>query len=310
MTIATNSEKLMNNVSTQASKRALRAKKRVDWKERIFHGLFLTSAIIGIVSLAIIAYFIFRESIPAFQEVGISGIVLGQDWLPPALYGVATMIVASVVSTFGAVIVGVPVGVLTAIFIAEVAPKRVANIIRPAVELLAGIPSVVYGFFGLVIIVPLIQDIFQVPAGNTILAGIIVLGVMILPTVITVSETSIRAVPHTYKEGSLALGASSIFTIFKLLVPAARSGIMTGVILGIGRALGETMAIIMVMGNAPAMPEGILDSARTLTANIAIEMSYASGVHASALYATGVVLLAFIMILNATLLYLNRERAR
>ena len=310
MTIATNSEKLMNNVSTQASKRALRAKKRVDWKERIFHGLFLTSAINGIVSLAIIAYFIFRESIPAFQEVGISGIVLGQDWLPPALYGVATMIVASVVSTFGAVIVGVPVGVLTAIFIAEVAPKRVANIIRPAVELLAGIPSVVYGFFGLVIIVPLIQDIFQVPAGNTILAGIIVLGVMILPTVITVSETSIRAVPHTYKEGSLALGASSIFTIFKLLVPAARSGIMTGVILGIGRALGETMAIIMVMGNAPAMPEGILDSARTLTANIAIEMSYASGVHASALYATGVVLLAFIMILNATLLYLNRERAR
>lgn len=310
MTIATNSEKLMNNVSTQASKRTLRAKKRMDWKERIFHGLFLTSAIIGIVSLAIIAYFIFRESIPAFQEVGISGIVLGQDWLPPALYGVATMIVASVVSTFGAVIVGVPVGVLTAIFIAEVAPKRVANIIRPAVELLAGIPSVVYGFFGLVIIVPLIQDIFQVPAGNTILAGIIVLGVMILPTVITVSETSIRAVPHAYKEGSLALGASSIFTIFKLLVPAARSGIMTGVILGIGRALGETMAIIMVMGNAPAMPEGILDSARTLTANIAIEMSYASGVHASALYATGVVLLAFIMILNATLLYLNRERAR
>ena len=185
-----------------------------------------------------------------------------------------------------------------------------ADVIRPAVELLAGIPSVVYGFFGLVIIVPLIQDIFQVPAGNTILAGIIVLGVMILPTVITVSETSIRAVPRTYKEGSLALGASNIFTIFKLLVPAARSGIMTGVILGIGRALGETMAIIMVMGNAPAMPEGILDSARTLTANIAIEMSYASGIHANALYATGVVLLAFIMSLNAILLYLNREKAR
>ncbi|XNG99160.1 phosphate ABC transporter permease subunit PstC [Vibrio cyclitrophicus] len=240
----------------------------------------------------------------------LSGIVLGQNWLPPALYGVATMIVASVVSTLGAVVVGVPIGVLTAIFIAEIAPKRLADIIRPAVELLAGIPSVVYGFFGLVIIVPLIQNVFQVPAGNTILAGIIVLGVMILPTVITVSETSIRAVPRTYKEGSLALGASKIFTIFKLLVPAARSGIMTGVILGIGRALGETMAIIMVMGNAPAMPEGILDSARTLTANIAIEMSYASGIHASALYATGVVLLVFIMSLNAILLYLNREKAR
>lgn len=310
MTIATNSDKLMNSEAAQVSKPGLRTRKRVDWKERIFHGLFLASAVIGIVSLAIIAYFIVKESIPAFQEAGVKGIVLGQDWLPPALYGVATMIVASVVSTFGAVIVGVPVGVLTAVFIAEIAPKRVADIIRPAVELLAGIPSVVYGFFGLVIIVPLIQNVFDVPAGNTILAGIIVLGVMILPTVITVSETSIRAVPRTYKEGSLALGASKIYTIFKLLVPAARSGIMTGVILGIGRALGETMAIIMVMGNAPAMPQGILDSARTLTANIAIEMSYASGVHASALYATGVVLLVFIMMLNAALLYLNREKAK
>jgi phosphate transport system permease protein len=308
MTIATNSDKPMSSEASQISK--LRRKDGVDWKERFFHGLFLTSAVIGIISLAIIAYFIFKESIPAFEEVGVAGIVFGEHWLPPALYGVYTMIVASVVSTLGAVVVGVPIGVLTAVFIAEIAPKRLADIIRPAVELLAGIPSVVYGFFGLVIIVPLIQNIFQVPAGNTILAGIIVLGVMILPTVITVSETSIRAVPRSYKEGSLALGASHIFTIFKLLVPAARSGIMTGVILGIGRALGETMAIIMVMGNAPAMPQGILDSARTLTANIAIEMSYASGVHANALYATGVVLLVFIMVLNAALLYLNRQKAR
>ncbi|GAD79707.1 phosphate ABC transporter permease subunit PstC [Vibrio ezurae] len=303
----------MKNDNVQASvlpSSSLREDRGIDWRERIFHGLFLSSAIIGIVSLAIIAYFIVRESIPAFQAAGFGGIVLGQNWLPPALYGVATMIVASLVSTLGAVLFGVPVGVLTAIFIAEIAPKRVGNIIRPAIELLAGIPSVVYGFFGLVIIVPLIQDIFNVPAGNTILAGIIVLGVMILPTVITVSETSIRAVPRTYKEGSLALGASKIYTIFKLLVPAARSGIMTGVILGIGRALGETMAIIMVMGNAPAMPEGLLDAARTLTANIAIEMSYASGLHANALYATGVVLLIFIMMLNGALLYLNRQKAR
>ena len=306
MTIATSSEKPMTSIKSNG----LRAKKGIDWQERIFHALFLTSAIIGIVSLGVIAYTIVKESIPAFEEAGVGNIVLGRDWLPPALYGVFTMIVASIVSTFGAVVVGVPVGILTAIFIAEIAPKRLADIIRPAVELLAGIPSVVYGFFGLVIIVPLIQNVFNVPAGNTILAGIIVLGVMILPTVITVSETSIRAVPRSYKEGSLALGASRIFTIFKLLVPAARSGIMTGVILGIGRALGETMAIIMVMGNAPAMPEGILDSARTLTANIAIEMSYASGVHANALYATGVVLLVFIMVLNAALLYLNRQKAK
>ncbi len=316
MTIAiANSEDSMNGrqeASTPSAdnNRRLRTKKRIDWKERLFHSLFLTSAVIGILSLFIIAYFIFRESIPAFQEVGVSGIVLGTNWLPPALYGVATMIVASIASTFGAVVIGVPIGVLTAIFIAEIAPKRLADIIRPAVELLAGIPSVVYGFFGLVIIVPLIQNIFDIPAGNTILAGMIVLGVMILPTVITVSETSIRAVPAAYKEGSLALGASNIFTIFKLLVPAARSGIMTGVILGIGRALGETMAIIMVMGNAPAMPHSILESARTLTANIAIEMSYASGVHANALYATGVVLLVFIMMLNAGLLYLNKQKAR
>lgn len=308
MTIAMNNQNTLKQ--DKPSQSPLRQKKRVDWRERIFHALFLSCAVIGTLSLATIAYFIVKESIPAFQQAGVSGIVLGQDWLPPALYGVFTMIVASVVSTLGAVVVGVPVGILTAIFIAEIAPKRVANIIRPAVELLAGIPSVVYGFFGLVIIVPLIQDVFQVPAGNTILAGIIVLGVMILPTVITVSETSIRAVPATYKEGSLALGASNIFTIFRILLPAARSGIMTGVILGIARALGETMAIIMVMGNAPAMPEGILDSARTLTANIAIEMSYASGIHASALYATGVVLLVFIMSLNGILLYLNRETAR
>ena len=308
MTIAMNNQNTLDK--EKGSQSPLREKKRVDWRERIFHALFLSCAVIGTLSLATIAYFIIKESIPAFQQVGVTGIVLGQDWLPPALYGVFTMIVASVVSTFGAVLVGVPIGILTAIFIAEIAPKRLADIIRPAVELLAGIPSVVYGFFGLVIIVPLIQDVFQVPAGNTILAGIIVLGVMILPTVITVSETSIRAVPATYKEGSLALGASKIFTIFRILLPAARSGIMTGVILGIARALGETMAIIMVMGNAPAMPEGILDSARTLTANIAIEMSYASGIHASALYATGVVLLVFIMSLNGILLYLNRETAK
>ncbi len=286
----------------------LSAQRKTDWRERIFHGLFLCSAIIGIVSLAIIAYFIVKESIPAFQEAGVGGIFFGQEWLPPALYGVATMIVASVVSTIGAVILGVPVGVLTAIFIAEIAPKSLSNIIRPAVELLAGIPSVVYGFFGLVIIVPLIQDMFTIPAGNTILAGMIVLGIMILPTVITISETSIRAVPKTYREGSLALGASNMYTIFKVTLPAARSGVMTGIILGIGRALGETMAVIMVMGNAPAMPESILDPARTLTANIAIEMSYASGVHANALYATGVVLLIFIMLLNGTLLYLNRQK--
>ena len=301
---------IANNIESSAKGSSLKAKNKVDWRELFFKYLFLSSAALGILSLILIGYFIFREGYDAFAQAGVGSIVLGTNWLPPALYGIAPMIVASVVSTAGAVVIGVPIGVLTAIFISEVAPKRLADIIRPMIELLAGIPSVVYGFFGLVIIVPLIQDVFSVPAGNTILAGIIVLAVMILPTVITVSETSIRAVPRTYKEGSYALGASQMFTIFKLLVPAARSGIMTGVILGVARALGETMAIIMVMGNSPAMPQGLLDSARTLTANIAIEMSYATGLHASALYATGIVLLVFIMVLNGALLYLNRERAR
>ncbi|PSW17674.1 phosphate ABC transporter permease subunit PstC [Photobacterium sanctipauli] len=301
---------IANNIASSAKSSSLKAKDKIDWRELFFKYLFLSSAALGILSLILIGYFIFLEGYDAFAQAGVGAIVFGSDWLPPALFGIAPMIVASVVSTAGAVVIGVPIGVLTAIFIAEVAPKPLANIIRPMIELLAGIPSVVYGFFGLVIIVPLIQDIFSVPAGNTVLAGIIVLAVMILPTVITVSETSIRAVPRTYKEGSYALGASQMFTVFKLLVPAARSGIMTGVILGVARALGETMAIIMVMGNSPAMPEGLLDSARTLTANIAIEMSYATGLHASALYATGIVLLVFIMMLNAALLYLNRERAR
>ncbi|HIF9496611.1 TPA: phosphate ABC transporter permease subunit PstC [Photobacterium damselae] len=304
MTIANNIE------NTATTMTVLKPQKSVDWRELFFKNLFLLSAAIGILSLVTIGYFIFREGFAAFAHSGVTGIVFGQDWLPPALYGIAPMIVASLASTFGAVLIGVPIALLTAVFIAEVAPKPVANIVRPMIELLAGIPSVVYGFFGLVIIVPMIQDLFNVPAGNSILAGIIVLAIMILPTVIAVSETSIRAVPRTYKEGSLALGASHMFTIFRLLIPAARSGIMTGVILGIARALGETMAIIMVMGNSPAMPRGVLDSARTLTANIAIEMSYATGIHASALYATGIVLLVFIMILNASLLYLNAKGAR
>ncbi len=281
-----------------------------DWREDIFRSLFLMAAVLGVLSLATIAYFIFQEGMPALRAAGIGNMVGGTQWLPPALYGIAPMIVASLISTTGAVIIGVPIGVLTAVFIAEIAPKWLSNLIRPAVELLAGIPSVVFGFFGLIIIVPLIQDFFSVPAGNTLLAGVIVLAIMILPTVITVSETALRAVPKTYKEGSYALGASQMYTTFNLLLPAARSGIMTGIILGIARALGETMAIIMVMGNAPAMPEGILESARTLTANIALEMSYASGLHASALYATGIVLLIFIMILNAALLYLNRKKAK
>ena len=297
------------NSEPHASPRQVMLKPKTDWLGMFFQGLFIASASVGVISLATIAWFLFSEGFTAFKEAGVIELVFGNEWLPPALFGIFPMIIASLVSTLGAVIIGVPIAILTAVFLAELAPKWLANIVRPAVELLAGIPSVVYGFFGLVIIVPAIEVLFNVPAGNTVLAGIIVLAIMILPTVITISETSLRALPPAYKEGALALGASHIYSIFKVLIPAARSGILTGVALGIARAIGETMAIIMVMGNAPAMPGSLLEPARTLTANIAMEMSYATGIHSSALYSTGIVLLVFIVLLNAGLLYINKKRA-
>ena len=275
--------------------------------DKSFHSLFFLSALVSTFAVATIAVFIFIEGLPALQSVGVGNFVTGSSWNPPGYFGILPMISGSLLSTAGAIAIGVPMGLLTAVFLAEIAPERVAHTLRTAIELLAGIPSVIYGFFGLVVIVPLIEQVFNIPAGNTTLAGIVVLAIMILPTVITLSETSLRAVPKTYREGSLALGASQIFTIFKVVIPAARSGILTGVILGIARAIGETMAIIMVMGNAP-MIAGLLEPSRTLTANIALEMSYASGLHANALYATGIVLFIFIMLLNSALLYLNRKK--
>ena len=277
--------------------------------DKAFNGLFFLCALVSTFAVSTIAVYIFAEGLPALKAVGVFDFVSGSSWVPPVYFGILPMISGSVVSTIGAIVLGVPMALLTAVFLAEIASPRLANILRTAIELLAGIPSVIYGFFGLVVIVPAIEQIFNVPAGNTMLAGIIVLAIMILPTVVTLSETSLRAVPQSYREGSLALGASKVFTIFKVVIPAARSGIMTAVILGIARAVGETMAIIMVMGNAPAMATSLLEPARTLTANIALEMAYASGLHSSALYATGVVLFVFIMLLNAALLYLNRNKA-
>lgn len=298
-----------SGIQLQAPRVPLLLKKSGDLIETSFKILFLCCAMAGVISVSTIGWFVFSEGLPALKEAGVISFVLGKEWLPPALYGILPMIIASLISTTGAIIIGVPIAIFTAIFLAELAPKWLANLVRPAVELLAGIPSVVYGFFGLVIIVPGIEAIFDIPAGNTLLAGIIVLAIMILPTIITISETSLRALPSVYKEGALALGASHIYTIFNVLIPAAKSGILTGVILGVARAIGETMAIIMVMGNAPAMPGSLLEPARTLTANIAMEMSYATGIHSSALYATGIVLLAFIVLLNGSLLYLNRKKA-
>jgi phosphate transport system permease protein len=272
--------------------------------EEVSKNIFMLSALIAVVSLLLIIGFVFYKGLTPFLFKGYSftQFITGADWVPSAdKFGVSSMVVASIVATIGALIIGVPVGILTAVFIAEVAPKQLAKIISPAVELLAGIPSVLYGVFGLAVIVPGIQNIFNLPKGQSLLAVIVVLAVMMLPTIISVSEIAIRAVPKAYKEGSLALGASKIETIFKVMLPAAKSGILAAVILGIGRALGETMAVILVAGNSPVLPTSVMDSVRPLTTNIALEMGYAFGTHQEMLFATGVVLFTFILILNIVL---------
>lgn len=278
--------------------------------ESLTEKIFLVSASIAVISLLLIIGFVFYKGLRPFIIEGYSfwDFIFGTQWIPSAnKYGILPMIVASLGATIGSLIIGVPIGILTAIFIAEIAPKKIAKIMSGAVELLAGIPSVLYGVFGLAVIVPTIQDIFNLPKGQSLLAVIIVLAIMMLPTVITVSETAIRAVPNAYKEGSLALGASKTETIFKVVVPSAKSGIMTGVVLGIGRAIGETMAVILVAGNTPVIPSSIMDSVRPLTTNIALEMGYAFGTHQEMLFATGVVLFTFILILNLVLSKLSNK---
>ncbi|CEI71690.1 MULTISPECIES: phosphate ABC transporter permease subunit PstC [Romboutsia] len=272
--------------------------------EKISKNVFMISALIAVASLLLIIGFVFYKGLTPFlfKDYSFIEFITGSKWIPSAdKFGISSMVVASLIATTGALIIGVPVGILTAVFIAELAPKKLAKIISPAVELLAGIPSVLYGIFGLAVIVPAIQNIFNLPKGQSLLAVIIVLAIMMLPTIISVSETAIRAVPKAYKEGSLALGASNIETIFKVVLPAAKSGILAAVILGIGRALGETMAVILVAGNSPVMPSSLMDSVRPLTTNIALEMGYAFGTHQEMLFATGVVLFTFILILNIVL---------
>lgn len=269
--------------------------------EAISEKVFMISAWVAVISLILIIGFVFYKGLTPFITKGYSFIsfITGTDWYPTSkVFEILPMIVASLGITLGAVVIGVPIGILSAVFISEIAPKRFSKVISTAVELLAGIPSVLYGLFGLAIIVPGIKIIFNQPKGQSLLAAILVLAVMMLPTIISVSVTALKAVPDAYKEGSLALGASKTETIFKVIIPAAKSGILTGVILGIGRALGETMAVIMVVGNSVVMPDSIFSSVRPLTTNIALEMGYASGVHQEMLFATGVILFSFILILN------------
>ena len=268
-------------------------------KEVFMKGIFFLAACASILAVALICLFLFANGLPAIGKIGVFDFLLGQVWRPGNdLYGILPMILGSIYVTAGAIVVGVPIGILTAVFMAKFCPKKIYRFLKPAVELLAGIPSVVYGFFGLVVIVPLIRQLFPDSKGTSMLAASLLLGIMILPTIIGVSESAIRAVPESYYEGGLALGASHERSVFFSILPAAKSGILAGVVLGIGRAIGETMAVIMIAGNQPRMPAGLLKGVRTLTANIVMEMGYAADLHREALIATAVVLFVFILLIN------------
>lgn len=269
--------------------------------------VFLIAALVSIGAVILICVFLFKNGVPAMTKIGISDFLLGKVWKPSQnLYGIFPMIIGSIYVTAGAAIVGVPIGILCAIFMARFCPANLYKMLKPAVNLLAGIPSIVYGFFGLMVLVPIIQELFG-GNGKNILTASLLLGMMILPTIISVSESAIRAVPESYYEGSLALGATHERSVFFAMLPAAKSGILAGVILGIGRAIGETMAVIMIAGNQAILPEGVLSGVRTMTANIVLEMGYASGLHREALIATAVVLFVFILIINLSFSILKRR---
>lgn len=278
-----------------------------NFKEKAMKIVFLLTASFSILAVALICVFLFANGVPAIKEIGLVEFLLGTKWKPGNnIYGIFPMILGSIYVTAGAVVVGVPIGILMAIFMARFCPKRLHRILKPMVDLLAGIPSIVYGFFGLVVLVPFIREHFT-GNGNSILTASILLEIMILPTIISVSESAIRAVPEHYYEGALALGATHERSVFKTVVPAAKSGIMVAVILGIGRAIGETMAVMMVVGNQARIPDSIFKGVRTLTTNIVIEMGYATDLHREALIATGVVLFVFILIINLLFSLIKRR---
>jgi phosphate transport system permease protein len=276
-------------------------------KERLMQAVFLLAACTSILSVLLICLFLFVNGIPTIGKIGVFDFLLGTQWKPSNnIYGILPMILGSVYVTAGAVLIGVPIGVLTAVFMAKFCPKRLYQVLKPMVELLAGIPSVVYGFFGMVVLVPVVRNLFG-GHGSSMLTASLLLGIMILPSVIGVSESAIRAVPENYYEGALALGASHERSVFFVLLPAARSGILAAVILGVGRAIGETMAVIMVAGNQARMPAGLLKGIRTMTANIVLEMGYAADLHREALIATAVVLFVCILIINLAFYALRRR---
>lgn len=282
--------------------------------EKAMEILFFICACVSVLCVALICIFLFANGIPAIGKIGVGNFLLGDIWKPGSnQYGIFAFIIGSIYVMAGAILIGVPIGVLTAAFMAKFCPKKLYRPLKAGVELLAGIPSVIYGFFGLMVIVPFVREQFRDSFGGnglSILTAAVLLGLMILPTIINVSEAAIRAVPDKYYQGALALGATHERSVFRTVLPAAKSGIMAGIVLGIGRAIGETMAVIMVVGNQPRMPKGIFEGARTLTANIVIEMGYATGLHREALIATGVVLFVFILLINSLFsLFKRKEEA-
>ena len=288
------------------------------WTEKFMQGVFFIAACASVLAVALICVFLFANGIPAMKEIGFGKFLTGEIWKPNNdIYGILPMIVGSLYVTAGAIVFGVPIGILTAVFMAFYCPKQIYKPLKTATELLAGIPSVVYGFFGLVVLVPLIRNMGRslkelgilrsAGNGSSILTASLLLGMMILPTIIGLTESSLRAVPEQYYEGAVALGATHERAIFKVVLPAAKSGVVAAIVLGVGRAIGETMAVIMVAGNQARMPAGIFKGVRTLTANIVIEMGYAAGLHREALIATGVVLFVFILIINFCVALLNRR---
>lgn len=277
------------------------------WKEKGMQAVFFIAACTSILAVALICVFLFANGLPAIGEIGPLKFLLGTKWKPANnIYGILPFILGSIYVTAGAILIGVPIGILTSIFMARYCPKRIYKPLKAATELLAGIPSVVYGFFGMMVLVPLLREIPRCK-GNVMLTACILLGIMILPTIIGTTESALRSVPESYYEGALALGATQERSIFTVVFPAAKSGVLTGIVLGIGRAIGETMAVIMVAGNQPKMPDSLFKGVRTMTANIVMEMGYAADLHREALIATAVVLFVFILIINLSISLLRRS---
>lgn len=286
--------------------------KKNQMMEKIIHGIFLILGLIAVASVVLITLYLIISGIPAIVEIGFVDFIFGKKWASTAaepLFGILPFILTSILGTLGAIIIGVPIGFLTAIYLSKFASKRVKSIMQSAISLLASIPSVVYGLVGMLILVPGIRKVFNVPDGSGLLAAIIVLAVMILPTIIKMSITALDAVPKEYEDASLALGATPTETYFRVSVPAAKSGIASAVVLGVGRAIGEAMAVIMVAGNAPNMPDSVFQSVRFLTTAVSSEMSYSSGLQRQALFSIALVLFVFIMIINGLLNFLlKREK--